>query len=89
MQRFEGVVRESSGRVLAALIGTFRDFGLAEESLQDAWLLAAERWPVDGWPANPAGWVYTVARRRALDRIARESSRARRQRDAAMHRRRA
>jgi RNA polymerase sigma-70 factor (ECF subfamily) len=64
------------------LIGTFRDFTLAEDSLQDAWLLAAERWPIDGWPANAPGWVYTVARRRALDRLARESSRASRQRDA-------
>jgi RNA polymerase sigma-70 factor (ECF subfamily) len=64
------------------LIGSFRDFTLAEDSLQDAWLLAAERWPIDGWPANPPGWLYTVARRRALDRLARESSRAIRQRDA-------
>jgi RNA polymerase sigma-70 factor, ECF subfamily len=64
------------------LIGSFRDFTLAEDSLQDAWLLAAERWPIDGWPANPPGWVYTVARRRALDRLARESSRSSRQRDA-------
>jgi RNA polymerase sigma-70 factor (ECF subfamily) len=45
-------------------------------------VLAAERWPIDGWPANPSGWVYTVARRRALDRVDRESSRQRRQRDA-------
>ena len=64
------------------MIGSFRDFTLAEDSLQDAWLLAAERWPIDGWPANPPGWVHTVARRRALDRLARESSRASRQRDA-------
>jgi RNA polymerase sigma-70 factor (ECF subfamily) len=77
------VVREHSGRVLAALAVQFRDLGLAEDSLQDAWLRAAERWPVDGWPANPAGWVYTVARRRALDRVARESSRAERQGAAA------
>jgi len=54
-ERFEGVVREHSGRVLAALIGRFRDFQLAEDSLQDAWLLAAERWPVDGWPDRPEG----------------------------------
>jgi RNA polymerase sigma-70 factor, ECF subfamily len=64
------------------LIGSFRDFTLAEDSLQDAWLLAAERWPIDGWPASPPGWLFTVARRRALDRLARESSRASRQRDA-------
>jgi RNA polymerase sigma-70 factor (ECF subfamily) len=76
------VVREHSGRVLASLIGRFRDFGLAEESLQDAWLLAAERWPVDGWPDRPDAWAYTVAHRRALDRIRRERSRSQREGDA-------
>lgn len=76
--RFEGVVRAHSGRVLAALIGQFRDFGLAEESLQDAWLLAAEKWPADGWPQRPEGWVYTVAHRRALDRLRRERTRQQR-----------
>ena len=80
--RFEDVVRQHSGRVLATLIGQFRDLGLAEESLQDAWLLAAEKWPVDGWPERPEGWVYTVAHRRALDRLRRERSRRQRHQDA-------
>ncbi|WP_367281818.1 RNA polymerase sigma factor [Ilumatobacter sp.] len=57
------------------MIGRYRDFGLAEDSLQDAWLLAAERWPVDGWPRDPAAWVYTAASRRAIDHLRRESSR--------------
>lgn len=70
------MVREHSGRILASLIGQFRDFQLAEESLQDAWLVAAEKWPVDGWPKQPAGWVYTVAARKALDTIRRERTRS-------------
>ena len=73
------MVREQSGRILASLIGQYRDFQLAEEALQDAWLVAAEKWPVDGWPANPAGWVFTVASRKALDTIRRDRSRADRQ----------
>lgn len=80
--RFEGVVREHSGRILASLIGRFRDFQLAEESLQDAWLVAAETWPVDGWPDNPPGWIYTVASRKALDTLRRERNRSERQRTA-------
>ncbi|NNE11815.1 MAG: RNA polymerase sigma factor [Ilumatobacter sp.] len=74
-RRFEAVVRESSGRVLASLIGQFRDFQLAEDSLQDAWLLAAEKWPVDGWPEHPTAWVRTVAANKALDTIRRERTR--------------
>jgi RNA polymerase sigma-70 factor (ECF subfamily) len=58
------------------LVGQFRDLGLAEDALQEAWLIAAERWPVSGWPEEPAAWVLTAARRRALDRIRRESVRS-------------
>jgi RNA polymerase sigma-70 factor (ECF subfamily) len=82
--RFDAVVREHSGRILASLIGQYRDLQLAEDSLQEAWLLAAERWPVSGWPDNPPGWVYTVAGRQALDRIRRE--RGRKQRYESTHR---
>lgn len=76
------MVREHSGRILAALIGQYRDFQLAEEVLQDAWLVAAEKWPVDGWPDNPPGWVFTVASRKALDTIRRERKRTDRQQAA-------
>lgn len=79
---FEAAVREHSGRILASLIGQYRDFQLAEESLQDAWLVAAEKWPVSGWPDNPAGWVYRVASRKALDTVRRERARSAKQ-DAA------
>ncbi len=80
--RFDELVRTASAQVLASLIRYFGDFDLAEESLADAWLLAAERWPVDGFPDEPAAWVMTVARRRGIDQVRRERQRADRQRNA-------
>lgn len=58
--------------MLAALVGFLGDFELAEEAAQDAFATAAERWPRDGRPDNPAGWLVTTARNRAIDRIRRE-----------------
>jgi len=66
------VFREQWGRVLASLIGFLGDFELAEEAAQEAFALAAERWPRDGVPANPAGWLIVTGKRRAIDRIRRE-----------------
>jgi RNA polymerase sigma factor (sigma-70 family) len=57
--------------VLASLIGFLGDFDLAEEAAADAFAIAAERWPRDGVPANPAAWLVTTARNRAVDRIRR------------------
>jgi RNA polymerase sigma-70 factor (ECF subfamily) len=57
--------------VLATLIGFLGDFDLAEEAAQDAFAIAAERWPRDGFPANPRAWLVTTARNRAIDRIRR------------------
>ena len=57
--------------MLAVLIGLLGDFELAEEAAQDAFTAAAERWPVDGVPANATAWLVTTARRRAIDRIRR------------------
>jgi RNA polymerase sigma-70 factor (ECF subfamily) len=57
---------------VASLIGFLGDFDLAEEAAQEAFAIAAERWPADGAPANPAGWLYATARNRAIDRIRRE-----------------
>ena len=68
----ERVFRDEWGRVLAALIGFLGDFDLAEEAAQEAFALAAERWPRDGTPANPAAWLVTTARNRATDRIRRD-----------------
>jgi RNA polymerase sigma-70 factor, ECF subfamily len=68
----EQLFREEHGRVLATLIGVLGDFDLAEDALQEAVAVALERWPRDGVPANPAGWLVTVARNRAIDRIRRD-----------------
>src|SRR5207253_4074427 len=68
----ELVFRDQWGRVLAALIGFLGDFDLAEEAAQEAFAIAAERWPRDGTPANPTAWLITTARNRAIDRIRRE-----------------
>jgi RNA polymerase sigma-70 factor (ECF subfamily) len=67
--RIEALLAESRGRVLAALVARLRDLDLAEDVLQDALVRALERWPEDGLPANPAGWLYSTAYRRALDRL--------------------
>ncbi len=66
------VFRDQWGRVLAALIGFLGDFDLAEEAAQEAFAIAAERWPRDGTPANPGRWLVTTARNRAIDRIRRD-----------------
>ena len=68
----EAVFREERGRVLATLISVLGDVDLAEDALQEACAAALERWPRDGAPANPAGWLVAVARNRAIDRIRRE-----------------
>jgi RNA polymerase sigma-70 factor, ECF subfamily len=64
--------RQDWGRVLASLVGFLRDIELAEDAAQEAFATAAERWPRDGVPANPTGWLITTARNRAIDRIRRE-----------------
>jgi RNA polymerase sigma-70 factor (ECF subfamily) len=68
----ERVFVEEHGRVLATLIGAFEDFDLAETAVQEALTVALERWPRDGVPPNPAGWILTTARRKAIDRLRRE-----------------
>jgi RNA polymerase sigma-70 factor, ECF subfamily len=65
------VFREEHGRALATLIRVLRDFDAAEEAVADAYVAALERWPVDGLPANPAAWITTTARNRAIDRLRR------------------
>jgi RNA polymerase sigma-70 factor (ECF subfamily) len=68
----EDVFRDHWGRVLATLVGLLGDMELAEEAAQEAFAIAAERWPRDGHPANPAAWLIATARNRAIDRIRRE-----------------
>ena len=67
----EQTFRDEWGKVLAALIGFLGDFELAEEAAQEAFAIAAERWPRDGTPDNPAAWLVTTARNRAINRIRR------------------
>jgi RNA polymerase sigma-70 factor (ECF subfamily) len=66
------VFREEWGRVLATLIGVLGDFDLAEDAAQEAFAIAADRWPRDGVPTNPRAWLITTARNRGTDRIRRD-----------------
>ena len=74
MVLIDRVFRDEWGRVLASLVGFLGDFDLAEEAAQEAFAIAAERWPREGEPANPVAWLVTTARNRAIDRIRRERS---------------
>ena len=75
----ERVFRSESGRAVATLVRFFGDIDLAEEAVQDAFVVALQRWPEDGLPPSPAGWIITTARRRGIDQIRRESTRDDRQ----------
>ena len=72
MTAIEEVFREHWGRVVAGLIGFLGDFDLAEEAAQEAFTIAAERWPRDGVPDHPRAWLMTTARNRAVDRVRRD-----------------
>lgn len=70
-RRLAETFRSEYARVLSVLVAEFREFELAEDALGDAMAAAAERWPARGLPREPAGWLLTVARRRAVDRLRR------------------
>ena len=74
MTILERTFRDEWGSVLAALIGFLGDFDLAEEAAQDAFAIAAERWPRGGYPENRRAWLVTTARNRAIDRVRREQT---------------
>jgi RNA polymerase sigma-70 factor (ECF subfamily) len=78
----ERVFREEYGRAVASLVRFCGDIDLAEEVVQDAFTVALQRWPSDGVPPSPAGWIITTARNRAIDRLRREGSRAERHAEA-------
>src|SRR5690242_1866314 len=78
----ERVFKDEYGRAVAVLVRAFGDIDLAEEAVQDAFAIALERWPIDGFPPSPAGWIITTARNRAINRLRRESSREARQVEA-------
>jgi RNA polymerase sigma-70 factor (ECF subfamily) len=67
----ERLFREESGRTVATLIRVFGDFDIAEEAVQEAFVVALERWPRLGVPANPGAWITATARNRAIDRLRR------------------
>jgi RNA polymerase sigma-70 factor (ECF subfamily) len=78
------VFREEHGRVIATLVRQFGNIDVAEEAAQEAYGAATQRWPDTGVPPNPAGWLITTARNRAIDRLRRESTRDSRHREAAV-----
>jgi len=67
------VFREEAGRLTSALLRMLGDFDVAEEIVQDALLVALERWPVEGIPERPGAWLLTVARHRALNQLSRDA----------------
>ncbi len=76
------VFRREYGRAVAVLVRVFGDIDIAEEAVQDAFTAALRRWPADGLPPSPAGWIITTARNRAIDGLRREAVRADKHADA-------
>ena len=68
LERFH---REQGGRILSTLIRLLGDFDLAEEALQEAYVVALQKWPAEGMPSNPRAWLVSTARHKAIDRIRR------------------
>src|SRR6187397_1946312 len=71
----EAIFRREAGRCTATLIRVLGDIDLAEDAVAEAFVVAAEQWPVKGIPPNLGGWITTTARNRAIDRLRRESTR--------------
>jgi RNA polymerase sigma-70 factor (ECF subfamily) len=67
------IFREESGRSVASLIRVFGDIDVAEDAVQEAFAVALRKWPSEGLPPNPGGWITTTARNRAIDHLRRES----------------
>ncbi|MCG5451819.1 MULTISPECIES: RNA polymerase sigma factor [Micromonospora] len=80
----EAVFRAEYGRAVAVLVRLLGDIDLAEEAVQEAFVVAAARWPTTGLPPSPAGWIITTARNRAIDRLRRDASRVDRHAQAAL-----
>jgi RNA polymerase sigma-70 factor (ECF subfamily) len=80
----ERVFREEYGRAVAVLVRVFGDITIAEDAVQDAFAKAVARWPSEGVPPAPAGWIITTARNGAIDRLRREASRDDRHAQAAL-----
>jgi len=76
------IFKRESGRAVATLVRRFGDIDVAEEAVQEAFVEAVRRWPRDGMPPSPAGWIITTAKNRAIDRLRRESTRDDRHKEA-------
>ncbi|WP_426571976.1 RNA polymerase sigma factor [Aquihabitans sp. McL0605] len=76
------IFRQESGRATATLIRTFGNIDVAEDAVQEAFVVALRTWPETGLPPNPGGWITTTARNREIDRLRRESTRDARQAEA-------
>src|SRR5579864_8522804 len=74
-EEIAAVFRAEYGRAVAVLVRVLGDIDLAEESIQEAFTVALQRWPAGGVPPSPAGWIITTARNRAIDHLRREASR--------------
>ena len=72
-REIERVFREVHGHAVATLVRAFGDISMAEDATQDAFVTATKRWPSEGIPANPAGWIVTTARNRAVDQFRRST----------------
>jgi RNA polymerase sigma-70 factor, ECF subfamily len=77
------VFRAEYGRAVAVLVGVLGDIDLAEDAVADAFATAVARWPSEGAPPSPAGWIITTARHRAVDQLRRETARVRKHAEAA------
>ena len=75
----EHLLRELAPQVLAAVVRRYRDFGTAEDAVQEALTAAAVQWPRTGVPENPRAWLIHVAARKLTDHIRSESARRRRE----------
>ena len=81
----EDVFRTEYGRILATLIRLLGDFDIAEEALQEAFAAALEQWPMTGTPGNPAAWLVSTARHKAIDRLRQRARLAQKQEEIAHH----
>jgi RNA polymerase sigma-70 factor, ECF subfamily len=68
----EDIFRRESVKIVATLTAATGDLEVAQDAVQEAFVAAMERWPADGVPVNPAGWIVTTARRRAIDQLRRD-----------------
>ena len=84
LDRLDRIFREEHGRVVATLTRYLGSIDLGEDAASEAYVVALETWPRDGIPPNPGGWLTTTARRRAIDRLRRESTRTSKEGEAHM-----